>query len=144
VRILALVIMALSTHATLGQAAEAPQPLNTDKVHIPQKGSAEEALRDGLKLIAAGEFKRWRERYCHEDKLCRTKEATKSLFAFNLPAAQKLVAHCLRGEQDEGLSITRRVSRGEELKLFLACNPKGMPRPFSLEKEGRAWKFTKI
>ncbi|MGB0591461.1 MAG: hypothetical protein ACPGU1_17445 [Myxococcota bacterium] len=110
----------------------------------PLKGTPEFVVLEGLKLIADGKFNRWVKRYCHKAKLCLTPMAVKSLKEFNLKAARKLVPHCLRGKARAKLHITRREEVGNELKLFLACHADGMPRPFTLEREGGAWKFRRI
>ena len=47
----------------------------------------------------------------------------------------------------DSLEITREdgdAAKGDTLKIFVKCNPRGMPRPFHLKKEGKTWKFFKI
>ena len=122
-----------------------PSPAETqEKVVVPKAGSPEHTLLEGLKLIADGHFEHWVTRHCHHGKLCTTPQAIKSLKHYNLRAAQKLVPQCLRGESRDALHVTRMSQEGLELKLFLACHPKGMPRPFTLEKEKGVWKFRRI
>jgi hypothetical protein len=128
--------------------AEAPTPTPADETAdglvTPTAGTPEHVILEGLKLIADGKFNRWVKRYCHRGKLCLTSQAIKSLKEFNLKAARKLVPHCLRGDARDKLRITRREEKGRELKLFLACRADGMPRPFTLEREGEVWKFRRI
>jgi len=135
-------LVALSLCLTPALADESPA---AEKGPIaPKAGTPEATLRDGLRLIADGKFDQWVARYCHKQKLCPTPQATKSLKRYNLVAAQRLVSHCLKGDKKDQLEITRRVEEGEDLKLFLACHAKGMPRPFTLRKDGDAWKFRRI
>jgi len=120
------------------------KPAVDDGLTTPEAGSPEWIILDGLRMIVDGKFDQWIKRYCHTGKLCRTPQATKSVKRYNLAAAHKLVGYCLKGEKKDKLKITRRVEQGEELKLFLECNVNGMPRPFTLQRDGGAWKFRRI
>ena len=136
-------LMLLTWPAT-AQEAPPKAPPAEDGLLTPEAGTPEWIILDGLRLIADGKFDAWVKRYCHKDKLCRSKQATKSIKQYNLKAASRLVGYCLKGEKKDKLKITRRVEKGEELKLFLACNVNGMPRPFTLQKEAGEWKFRRI
>ena len=110
----------------------------------PAPDTPESVLLAGLRLIADGQFDQWITRYCHMDKLCPTAQAKKSLKRYNLAAAQRVVGGCLKGDKKDQLRITKHVEEGAKLKFFLHCSDKAMPRPFTLMKEGDAWKFRRI
>ncbi|MDP6946288.1 MAG: hypothetical protein QF464_19220 [Myxococcota bacterium] len=133
---------------TLTPPAEANSAPPTARGHkglvTPAPDTPEGVLLAGLRLIADGQFDQWITRYCHMAKLCPTPQAQKSLKRYNLTAAQRVVGGCLKGDKKDQLRITRRVAEGAESKFFLHCSDKGMPRPFTLMKEGDAWKFRRI
>ncbi len=113
------------------------------EVVTPDKGSPEAALLAGLELIKDGDFDKWVDTLCHKGDLCYNGNAIKSVKKYNLPAMKRLAPQCIK---DGGkLKVTRKDDMGDGyFKIFAECNPKGMPRPFHLKKEGKAWKFKKI
>ena len=138
--------------ATSSAGLTTPEGAHIDAVEVTDRATAkpskaqtpEGVLLEGLRLIADGDFDAWVARYCHKDKLCPTAQAIKSVKRYNLPAVQRIVPGCLAREKKGALEITRRDRQGDELKLFVQCSDKGMPRPFTLRKEGDAWMFRRI
>ena len=111
----------------------------------PKAGTPHHALLDGLKLIRDSKFDAWIERYCHTEDLCFSETSKRSLRKYNLPAIHRLASHCIKG--GDALKITRTdgdPAKDDQVKLFVECNPKGMPRPFTLKRQGKAWKFKKL
>lgn len=150
---LGAVVVVLAAGPVWGQSPAPAEPTSKEvkatvgKEAVPASGTAEEALLEGLKLIEAGNFTTWVSKYCHSGELCRTKQATKSLLTYNLPSAKRIISACIRGASRDSLKITRHQAtsvEGRSFKIFVECNPDGMPRPFHLEKQDGAWKFSKI
>ncbi len=139
--LLALTVVLTAALVLPATAAENPSAAKTE---TPKAGSPEAVVLGGLQLIVDGKLDKWVKTYCHKDKLCPTPQATKSLKRYNLAAARRVVHHCLKGPKKDQLEVTRRVEEGKDLKIFLQCNPKGSPRPFTLRKDGDAWKFRRI
>lgn len=116
-----------------------------DRVKAPKAGTAHHALLDGLSLLKDGKFDAWIDRYCHPDKLCFSAGSKKSLLRYNLPAIKRLAPQCIK--DGDSLEITRTdgdPAKDEAVKIFVLCNPKGMPRPFRLRKKGARWMFERI
>ena len=118
------------------------------EIKNPDKGTVHHALIEGLKLIKAQKFDKWISKSCHKDQLCYNANSIKSLKRYNLPAVYRLLTKkspsCLRGN-DDTLLVTRTQAQSDGTqKIFVKCLEQGMPRPFYLLKEGKAWKFTKI
>ncbi|MFT5433594.1 MAG: hypothetical protein ACI9OJ_004300 [Myxococcota bacterium] len=109
----------------------------------PSVEAAKQTVLAGLKLIEAKDFEGWISQYCHPEHLCPTETSKKSLKRYNLPAIQRLAKKCING----GKLRVKRAKRDDSLgriKLYVVCDPKGMPRPFSLRKHGADWKFERI
>jgi len=129
---------------TLGLLGTAAIAVAKDRVS-PKEGTAHAALLEGLKLIKDGKFDDWKRQFCHTNDLCHNDNAWRSVLRYNLPAMQRLAPHCIK--DGDTLLVTRTdgdPDKDDRVTLFIECNPQGMPRPFHLKKEGRAWKFSKI
>jgi hypothetical protein len=107
---------------------------------VPAADTAERALLDGLKLIRDGKFDAWVSQWCSTKELCFTEKSIDSLKKYNLPVIQRLAPRCIRGTGD-ALEITRTVVDDKGTKVFVACDPDAQPRPFTLVKEGKGWRF---
>ncbi|MFT7582584.1 MAG: hypothetical protein ACI9MR_004266 [Myxococcota bacterium] len=134
---LALVaVFALGAVATQAQA----------KSVTPAIGSAEATILQGLKLINAGKFDKWVSTQCSKEKLCHNTNAIKSVKKYNLPALKRIASQCIKaGDTLDVTKVQGDAKTDATLKIFVQCNPKGMPRPFHLIKNSKgAWKFSKI
>ena len=119
------------------QAADA----KSRTVKNPKPTSLYGAVLHGLRLIHAGKYDAWIETYCHAEQ-CTTPKAIKALKLFNLPTLKRRAVHCLKGKNRMSMTVTRMVKRpGGVKKIFVKCNPKGSPYPFSLKKEKKVWKW---
>ena len=107
---------------------------------VPAADTVERALLDGLKLIRDGKFDAWVSQWCSTKELCFTEKSVDSLKKYNLPTIQRLAARCIRGAGD-ALVVTRTVVNESGTKLFVECDPEAQPRPFTLVKEGKGWRF---
>ena len=107
---------------------------------VPAAGSAERALIDGLKLIRDGEFDAWATQWCSKAQLCFTGKSIDSLKKYNLPTVRKYAGQCIKGAGD-ALDVARTVVNGDETKIFITCDPGVSPRPFTLVKEPKGWRF---
>lgn len=114
-------------------------PVRSDPV-VPAADTAERAVLDGLKLIRDGQFDAWVSQWCSTRELCFTEKSVDSLKKYNLPVIQRLAARCIRGTGD-ALEITRTVVDDKGTKVFVACDPDAQPRPFTLVKEAKGWRF---
>ncbi len=125
--------------------AAVPASAQKGKDVKPADGSVHEAILKGLELIRDGKFDAWIDRYCHKGDLCFNDNSKAGLKRYNLPAMKRQAAHCIK---DGGvLRVTRTdgdPAKVDEVKIFAVCNPKGMPRPFTMKKEDKSWKFKKI
>jgi hypothetical protein len=111
----------------------------------PAAGTPEATILAGLKLIRDGKFDAWMAQHCHQGDLCHNNNARKSLKKYNLPAMQRVAPDCIKaGDKLEITRVDGNPATDEQVKVFALCNPKGMPRPFTMKKEGSAWKFRKI
>jgi len=131
---LALVLLA----AVVGTAVAA------DTVKAPAEDSPHYAIIEGLKLIKAGDFDKWMDRWCSEKELCFTDQAKDSLKRYNLPTLQRLAPDCLK--EGDAIEVTRTdgdPAKDAEVSIFIQCKAGGMPRPFHLIKED-GWKFKRI
>jgi hypothetical protein len=135
--LLLLVSAALLCFAIPASAQEKQEP------KAPAVDSPEHIILKGLMLIESKDFDGWIDQYCHPEHLCPTWTAKKSLKRYSLPALQRLAKKCINNGK---LRITRtdRDDSAERIKLYIVCDPKGMPRPFSLRKHGAKWKFERI
>lgn len=115
------------------------------KLITPKKDSPELVLLAGIKMIEAGNFDGWIDAHCHTEDLCFNANSKQSLRKYNLPALKRLAGKCHR-TGGTALEITRKDAPATDgtVKIFVACDPRGMPRPFYLKKQGAAWKFKKI
>ncbi len=113
---------------------------------VPKKGTPHHSLLGGLKLILNGKFDNWMKTYCHPDDLCMTETARKSLLKYNLPALKRIGKHCIKG-RGNAIKVTRTdgdPAKDDTIKLFIQCNPKGMPRPFTFKKKDGRWLWKKV
>ena len=110
----------------------------------PEAGTVYGALYDGLKLVAEGKFDGFIDKFCSKDKLCPTDQAIGSLRKYNLPAAKRQAPKCLKGDHLEVVKVDGDPSSADEVKVFIQCDERGMPRPYQMVKEGGAWKFKNI
>ncbi len=107
---------------------------------VPADGTAERALLDGLKLIRDGKFDAWISQFCSTNDLCYTDHSIKSLKKYNLPTIQRLADQCIKGTGD-ALDVTRTVVKDKDTKVFIQCGPQAQPRPFTMVKEPKGWRF---
>lgn len=111
----------------------------------PKEGTVYASIAEGLKLIKDGKFKEWKSKFCHKGDLCYNDNSWRSIEKYNLPALQRLAPKCLK---DGGKLLVTKVEgdldKDDSVKIFIECDPNGMPRPFYLKKEDKIWKFTKI
>ena len=152
--ILVAVLCAFAVPAAAAKGKKA-KPVKGDKsaddkgktVTAPAKGSPHEAIIQGLKLVKSGDYDKWVEGWCHKAKLCTSDHAIRSVSDFNLKALNKKLneGECLSGK-DDTITVTRTDGKAEDgkMKIFIRCSETSSPRPFSLEKEGGGWRFTKI
>jgi len=116
------------------------------KLVTPKEGTYLYALVQGLTTIKDGKFDEWIDKFCHPDDLCYTENAKKSLLKYNLPAIKRIAGQCLKDAPK--MKVTRTdgdAAKGDtEIKVFVECDPKGMPRPFRLKLHGKDWKFKSI
>lgn len=136
------VVMATLCALSMTTYAAAQSRSKTTK---PAAGSPHEALLGGLKLIVDKKFDAFLDRYCHQEDLCYTDRARKSLLRYNLPALSRIGGQCIKA--GDTLKVTRTdgdPAKDATVKIFVECNPKGMPRPFTLKKEGGQWKWKKV
>ncbi|MCA9515052.1 MAG: hypothetical protein KC635_08940 [Myxococcales bacterium] len=136
-------LAALLAFGVLGFAATAMAA--DGETVTPKEGTVYYSIAEGLKLIKDGKFDAWKKAYCHTGDLCYNDNAWRSVEKYNLPALQRLAPKCLK---DGGKLLVTKVDgdvdKDDSLKIFIECDPKGMPRPFYLKKDGKTWKFTKI
>ncbi|MFT7623112.1 MAG: hypothetical protein ACI9WU_002289 [Myxococcota bacterium] len=117
-----------------------------DTVDNPRPGTVHHALVEGLILVRDQKFQPFLDKYCHPDDLCFNANSRKSLLKYNLPALSRIGGKCLKGE-GRTLKVTRTdgdPAKDDQIKLFVVCDPRGMPRPFTLKKKGSAWMWKKI
>lgn len=139
----------LAALAVLGLVAAASSA-SAERVKAPPADSIHHALIDGLKLVKADDKDQWEKKYCSKEKLCHNENARKSLYRYNWPAMQRLLdkpgdESCLK--PDGGVEVTRTdgdPAEDDEVKVFIQCHPKSMPRPFTMVKEDGAWRFGKL
>jgi len=110
----------------------------------PDAGTVYAALYDGLKLVADGKFDGFIDKFCSKDKLCPTDQAIGSLKKYNLPAAQRQAPKCLKGANLEVTKVEGDPEKDDNLKIFIQCDERGMPRHYQMVKEGGARKFKNI
>ena len=112
----------------------------------PKEGTYLHALMEGLKTIKDGKFDEWVDKFCHPEELCFNENSKKSLLKYNLPAVKRIAGECLKDAPK--MKVTRTdgdPAKGDKrIKVFVECNPKGMPRPFNLMLHGAVWKFKSI
>ena len=112
-------------------------------VKSPKAGTLYGAIVGGLKLVKAGDFDGWINKYCHPDDLCYTERAKQFLKRYNLKQLRKQAGFCLQSDGNS-LIITRQLKSNGQEKVFVKCNPKGSPKPFWLKKKGSRWYWTKV
>lgn len=107
------------------------------------------ALLEGLKLIKAGKYDEWVEKWCHKQDLCKDAKSISTLKKYNIMMQNRLLNEkdsCLKGKEDT-LIVTRTMGdpqKAQKLKIFLECKAKSMPRPYTLKKEGQNWRFERL
>ena len=141
-RLLATVALALALWSPGTAFAEAPA---VQTVTSPAAGTHLHALLEGLKLVRDGRFDDWVGTWCSTSELCFNPTSIASLKKYNLPAMQRVAPQCLKGA-GETLEVTRidgDPAGTLPIKVFLRCDPAGMPRPFELVNQS-GWKFKKI
>ncbi len=143
----ALLLALTASLALAGPArAEAARSPLTAEVVKPAADTPQAAIVGALELIKAGNFDGFISKYCHKGKLCPTGQAKASLKRYNLPALQRLAPKCLKA--GGGIEVTRvngDPATEPEVKIFIVCDPAGMPRPFTLRNdEGGVWKHIRI
>ena len=118
-----------------------PVSAKSRTVKNPKPSTIYGTVLHGLRLIHAGKFDAWIERFCHAEQ-CTTPKAIKALKQFNLPTLKRRAVHCLRGKGRMSIIVTRMVKRpGGVKKVFIKCNPKGSPYPFTIKKDKKVWKW---
>lgn len=139
-RLLGAALLALTF---VGLSAPASSAANKT-IKSPKKTSPYFAVLDGLKLVRDGKFDAWVDKWCSKKQLCYNDKSISSLKRYNLKALKRVAPQCIK---DGGSLVVTRVvgdpAKDEALKIFVLCNPKGMPRPFHLVKE-KGWKFKRI
>lgn len=126
-------ILALSSAFLFGGVANAEAPA------APAEAKA--ALLEGLKLVRDNKWDDW-FKLCSPTKLCHNANSKSSLKTYNLPALQRRMGECIINDD---ITITRVDEVGQDdLKLFVDCGAKQMPKPFRLGKENGKWLFRSI
>ena len=136
-----LAIAALLAWAVSPVGAASPvQPMQAKNktVKNPKAGSLYGAILGGLQLVKDGKFDQWISTYCDPKKLCPTPRAKKALKKYNLTQLRKQAGYCLQ-KDGKSLVVTRQVKANKGEKVFIKCNPKGSPKPFTLQKTGDRW-----
>lgn len=132
-------VTACATLLVLGLSATA-----SAKPVAPEAGTVYETLYNGLKAVADGKFDVFVDKFCSKDKLCPTDQAIASLKRYNLPAAQRQAPKCLKGANLEVTKVDGDPASDDNVKIFIQCDERGMPRPYQLVKEGGKWMFKNI
>lgn len=132
-------VTACATLLVLGLSATA-----SAKTVAPEAGTVYETLYNGLKAVADGKFDVFVDKFCSKDKLCPTDQAIASLKRYNLPAAQRQAPKCLKGANLEVTKVDGDPASDDNVKIFIQCDERGMPRPYQLVKEGGKWMFKNI
>jgi hypothetical protein len=143
---IALATIALLISGVAASASSQHQSDITNKKELvkPTKGTALGAILAGIKLVKAGDFGTWIDKFCHPDDLCYTEKAKTALKRYDLPYLKRVSPHCLKGNEDS-LQVTRKQKLNNgELKIFIECNPKGSPRPFRVKQKDGRWYWTKV
>ena len=125
--------------------ATAANAQSKGKVKKADPGTIYATIVDGLELIRDKKFEPFLDRYCHTEDLCFNENAKNSLRRYNLPAVSRLAAKCLKDART--LLVTRQdgdPKTDDTIKVFVVCDPRGMPRPFTVKKQDGKWKFKKI
>ncbi len=131
--------IALSTVALLVTGSAFAEPT------APAAGSPEATILAGLELIRDGKFGKWMSKHCHTEDLCHNANSRKSLEKYNLPAMKRLAPKCIKaGGKLDVTRVNGDPKTDQQVKIFVVCDPAGMPRPFTMKKQGSAWKFKKI
>ena len=110
----------------------------------PDAGTVYATLYNGLKAVADGKFEVFIDKYCSKDKLCPTDQAISSLKKYNLPAAQRQAPKCLKGANLEVTKVDGDPASDDNVKIFIQCDERGMPRPYQMVKEKGTWMFKNI
>ncbi|MBP7585628.1 MAG: hypothetical protein KBA61_16410 [Spirochaetes bacterium] len=119
--------------------------LTQQTVTNPDQASPHYALIEGLKLIKNGQFDKWVSTWCSKTELCYNNNSVQSLKRYNLPVQQRRAGQCLKGN-GASIQVTRtdgNPAKDSQVKIFILCEPKGMPRPYTLIKDN-GWKFKSI
>ena len=143
------VALGAAVAATLALSAPAGATRSTVEAKLvtsPAESSPEYVVVKTLELIKAGNFDGFIAKYCHKGKLCTTGQAKSSLKRYNLPSLQRLAPKCLKA--GGAIDVTRvkgDPAKDVEVKVFITCDPRGMPRPFTLRNdEDGKWKHSRI
>lgn len=110
----------------------------------PEAGTVYETLYKGLELVAEGKFDAFIKDFCSKEKLCSTDQAISSLKKYNLPAAQRQAPKCLHDGKLEVTRVQGEIDSDDEVKIFIQCDKRGMPRPYTMVKESGKWFFKNI
>lgn len=142
----AVLLCATTSSAATPEPVSAPSAAEAKPVEAPKAGTPHHAIIEALKLIRAGNFDGFIKKWCHKGKLCPTGQAISSLKRYNLPAMKRLASKCLKaGDTLEVTRVNGDPAKDSEVKIFIVCDPRGMPRPFTLSNtEGGAWKHIRI
>lgn len=123
--------------------AEAPEPAADP--NAPAKGSPEEAIRESLLLMKAGETAKWMDTWCVPAK-CKDEASRQELEAYMLKQATKTAGNCLHG--DEGsiqvTSVKGDPATDSKLSIRLACTHTKYPPPAVVEKVDGKWYVSAI
>jgi hypothetical protein len=117
----------------------------TTVIKNPSPGTVYHALLEGLKLIKDKKYDDWIGTWCSTQELCFNATSIASLKKYSLPAIQRIAPYCLK-DNATSLQVTRvdgDPAKDSQVKVFIICNPQGMPKPFTLIKEN-GWKFKSL
>lgn len=115
------------------------------EVVAPEKGSPEEALRESLILIKAGNAVGWMDTWCTPGK-CASTDQRLELQAYMLKQALVSSKNCLHGESDalQIKSVKGNPETDARLSITLVCSHTAYPPPAVLEKVDGKWYVTTI
>lgn len=140
-RILGVLMLAIGLMAAVSATSSAKKGRT---VTNPAADSVHAAILGGLRLVKKGDFDGWVNTYCDKANLCYNSNAIRTLKKYNLPELQRRSSNCLK-DGGKSIFVTKEQEKpGGGVKLFLQCNPKGMPRPFHLLKTGTKWLWTNV
>ena len=110
-----------------------------------EAGSYEEALRESLLLMKAGDTKTWMSKWCTPIR-CSNEAQREELEAYMLKQATQSSKNCLHGETDtvQIKSVKGDPAADDKLSVTLVCTHTKYPPPAVLEKVEGKWYVTSI